>query len=131
MAHKETGQVQDLLEMSTKYRDTIASDLEALVTEASEGEFAALISFAIAFPEGFMALVDTYDVKRYRDRVFSSNISLFRLPFTINTWIMIFFFIIIVYFLNTSRLIEQKAECVAGAEGTAAAAAAATTATVI
>ncbi|XP_043283868.1 nicotinate phosphoribosyltransferase isoform X4 [Venturia canescens] len=64
MAHKETGEVHDLLQMSTKYRDAIASDLEALVTEASEGEFAALISFAIAFPEGFMALVDTYDVKR-------------------------------------------------------------------
>ncbi|XP_043283866.1 nicotinate phosphoribosyltransferase isoform X2 [Venturia canescens] len=66
MAHKETGEVHDLLQMSTKYRDAIASDLEALVTEASEGEFAALISFAIAFPEGFMALVDTYDVKSTR-----------------------------------------------------------------
>lgn len=33
--------------------------------EASEGELAAMVSYAIAFPDGFMALVDTYDVKRY------------------------------------------------------------------
>lgn len=33
--------------------------------ESSEGELAAMVSFAIAFPDGFMALVDTYDVKRY------------------------------------------------------------------
>ncbi|XP_012284630.1 nicotinate phosphoribosyltransferase isoform X3 [Orussus abietinus] len=64
LAHKQTGQLQDLLALSCKYRDAIASDLEALVSEASDGELAALISFAIAFPDGFMALVDTYDVKR-------------------------------------------------------------------
>ncbi|XP_012284628.1 nicotinate phosphoribosyltransferase isoform X2 [Orussus abietinus] len=63
LAHKQTGQLQDLLALSCKYRDAIASDLEALVSEASDGELAALISFAIAFPDGFMALVDTYDVK--------------------------------------------------------------------
>lgn len=65
LAHKDTGELHDLLQLSTKYRDAIASDLGALITEASDGEFAALISFAIAFPDGFMALVDTYDVKRY------------------------------------------------------------------
>lgn len=63
--HKQTGQTYDLLALAYTYRDSIASELGALVSEASDGELAALISFAIAFPEGFMALVDTYDVKRY------------------------------------------------------------------
>ncbi|XP_015587168.1 nicotinate phosphoribosyltransferase isoform X2 [Cephus cinctus] len=63
LAHKQTGQVHDLLALSSTYRESIASDLGALVSEASDGELAALISFAIAFPDGFMALVDTYDVK--------------------------------------------------------------------
>ncbi|XP_033209335.1 nicotinate phosphoribosyltransferase isoform X2 [Belonocnema kinseyi] len=63
LAHKETGQVKDLLSLSCKYRENIATDLGALVLEASDGELTALVSYAIAFPDGFMALVDTYDVK--------------------------------------------------------------------
>ncbi|XP_051162849.1 nicotinate phosphoribosyltransferase isoform X5 [Leptopilina boulardi] len=63
LAHKETGQMKDLLAASCKYRKNIAADLEALELEASDGELAALVSYAIAFPDGFMALVDTYDVK--------------------------------------------------------------------
>ncbi|XP_074110299.1 nicotinate phosphoribosyltransferase isoform X2 [Cotesia typhae] len=64
LLHKETGEEFDLLKLSCKYRQQIASDLGALVMEASDSELAALVSFAIAFPGGFMALVDTYDVKR-------------------------------------------------------------------
>lgn len=30
-----------------------------------EGELAAFISYALAFPDGFLALIDTYDVIRY------------------------------------------------------------------
>ncbi|XP_074110297.1 nicotinate phosphoribosyltransferase isoform X1 [Cotesia typhae] len=63
LLHKETGEEFDLLKLSCKYRQQIASDLGALVMEASDSELAALVSFAIAFPGGFMALVDTYDVK--------------------------------------------------------------------
>lgn len=65
MAHKETGEVYDLLELAYKHRDSIAADVGTLVSEASSGELAALISYAIAFPQRFVALVDTYDVKRY------------------------------------------------------------------
>lgn len=65
LAHKQTGKVYDLLELASKYRDAIAGDLGSIVSEASSGELAALISYAIAFPERFTALVDTYDVKRY------------------------------------------------------------------
>ncbi|XP_035740576.1 nicotinate phosphoribosyltransferase-like isoform X3 [Vespa mandarinia] len=64
LAHKQTGKVYDLLELASKYRDAIAGDLGSIVSEASSGELAALISYAIAFPERFTALVDTYDVKR-------------------------------------------------------------------
>ncbi|KAF7385799.1 hypothetical protein HZH66_011641 [Vespula vulgaris] len=64
LAHKQTGEVFDLLELASKYRDAIADDIGGIVSEASDGELAALISYAIAFPERFTALVDTYDVKR-------------------------------------------------------------------
>ncbi|XP_003706834.1 nicotinate phosphoribosyltransferase isoform X2 [Megachile rotundata] len=64
LTHKETGKVYDLLELAYKHRDAIAADVGTLVSEASSGELAALISYAIAFPQRFVALVDTYDVKR-------------------------------------------------------------------
>ncbi|XP_076685652.1 nicotinate phosphoribosyltransferase isoform X2 [Andrena cerasifolii] len=64
LAHKETGEVYDLLDLACKHRDSIAVDVGTLVSEASSGELAALISYAIAFPQRFVALVDTYDVKR-------------------------------------------------------------------
>ena len=63
LAHKETGEVYDLLDLACKHRDSIAVDVGTLVSEASSGELAALISYAIAFPQRFVALVDTYDVK--------------------------------------------------------------------
>lgn len=65
LPHKQTGDVLDLLELACKHRETIADDLGALASQASGGELAALISYAVAFPERFTALVDTYDVKRY------------------------------------------------------------------
>ncbi|XP_020277585.1 nicotinate phosphoribosyltransferase isoform X2 [Pseudomyrmex gracilis] len=63
LEHKETGDALDLLELAFKHRETIADDLGALASQASSGELAALISYAVAFPERFAALVDTYDVK--------------------------------------------------------------------
>uniref|UniRef100_A0A8D8VF42 Nicotinate phosphoribosyltransferase n=1 Tax=Cacopsylla melanoneura TaxID=428564 RepID=A0A8D8VF42_9HEMI len=59
-----SGQDADLLALSITWRNKIAPILDVLTDEASDGELAALISYAIAFPDGFMALVDTYDVKR-------------------------------------------------------------------
>ncbi|KAK9298405.1 hypothetical protein QLX08_008206 [Tetragonisca angustula] len=63
LTHKETGQVCNLLELACKHRNSVAADVGTLVSEASNGELAALISYAIAFPQRFVALVDTYDVK--------------------------------------------------------------------
>lgn len=55
----------DLLENAVTHRQSLASVLDVSTEESSEGELAAMVSYAIAFPDGFMALVDTYDVKRY------------------------------------------------------------------
>jgi nicotinate phosphoribosyltransferase len=49
------GQVHDLVAMTMEVR----KDLGFMHT--NEGEFAAFIAYAQAFPRGFMALVDTYD----------------------------------------------------------------------
>ncbi|TRY72247.1 hypothetical protein TCAL_17418 [Tigriopus californicus] len=46
------------------WRTKLASHLKILKEEAHDGELAAFASYAIAFPDGFMALVDTYDVSR-------------------------------------------------------------------
>lgn len=53
------------MELSIGHRKELSQVLEISTDESSEGELAAMVSFAIAFPDGFMALVDTYDVKRY------------------------------------------------------------------
>ena len=59
------GLSRDLLELAIDQRSRLSSVLDISTEESSEGELAAMVSFAIAFPDGFMALVDTYDVKRY------------------------------------------------------------------
>ncbi|XP_062706653.1 nicotinate phosphoribosyltransferase isoform X1 [Aedes albopictus] len=63
LAHKETGDKRDLLELAIDHRVQLSKLLDISTEESSEGELAAMVSFAIAFPDGFMALVDTYDVK--------------------------------------------------------------------
>ena len=46
------------------WRETMAKDLGIMVGEANQGELAAYISYAAAFPSSFTALLDTYDVIR-------------------------------------------------------------------
>lgn len=60
----QSGNVRNLLELAIGHRQQISRLLEVLPEESNDGELAAMVSFAIAFPDGFMALVDTYDVKR-------------------------------------------------------------------
>ena len=47
-----------------EWRKKLADYLRILVSEANDGELAAFVSYAVAFPSGFLALVDTYDVNR-------------------------------------------------------------------
>lgn len=58
------GVVKNLLDLAVGYRQQLSRILEVSTDESSDGELAAMVSFAIAFPDGFMVLVDTYDVKR-------------------------------------------------------------------
>lgn len=62
LQHKETGEEMNLKDKSLAWRELLSEELNILQSEASDGELAAYISFAIAFPSGFVALVDTYDV---------------------------------------------------------------------
>ncbi|XP_022821550.1 nicotinate phosphoribosyltransferase isoform X1 [Spodoptera litura] len=63
--HAETQNSCNLLELSIEWRKRVSAVIDISPEEASDGELAALISYALAFPSGFLALVDTYDVKRY------------------------------------------------------------------
>ena len=65
MKHKDTCKEANFKEITLSWRSKLAEKLSILQSEASDGELAALISFAQAFPEGFVALVDTYDVLKY------------------------------------------------------------------
>ncbi|XP_070495677.1 nicotinate phosphoribosyltransferase isoform X2 [Chironomus tepperi] len=64
LPHNHSGITADLLELSIEHRKNLANVLHISTAESNDGELAAMVSFAIAFPNGFMALVDTYDVKR-------------------------------------------------------------------
>ncbi|XP_022116605.2 nicotinate phosphoribosyltransferase isoform X2 [Pieris rapae] len=64
LQHAETQEQCNLLEKALDWRNRLSLILDASPEEASDGELAALISYALAFPSGFLALVDTYDVKR-------------------------------------------------------------------
>lgn len=59
-----SGKTADIVELSLKWLDTISSHLDFIVEETNKGELAAFIAYAISFPEGFLVLVDTYDVLR-------------------------------------------------------------------
>ncbi|XP_063548349.1 nicotinate phosphoribosyltransferase isoform X1 [Cydia strobilella] len=65
LRHADSDKQCNLLDLATEWRKRVSPIMDVSTEEASDGELAALISYALAFPSGFLALVDTYDVKRY------------------------------------------------------------------
>lgn len=61
---KSGGPPVDFFAICKTWREKLTPLLHIMLSEANDGEFAAFISFAIAFPEQLLALVDTYDVKK-------------------------------------------------------------------
>lgn len=54
----------DFFQLCYKWRRELSEMFKVIEDEASDGELAAFISYAVAFPNNFLALVDTYDVLR-------------------------------------------------------------------
>lgn len=55
---------EDFVSVCESWRKELGQTLNILVSESNDGELAAFISYALAFPQGFLALIDTYDVIR-------------------------------------------------------------------
>ena len=62
---RDGGEPVDVLELSLSWREKLALMFNVLPEEASAGELAAFLSFAMAYPNGFLALIDTYEVYRF------------------------------------------------------------------
>ena len=60
----ESNVETEFFEKCCQWRKDVSSHLKLLSSEASDGELAAFASYAVAFPDGFLALVDTYDVNK-------------------------------------------------------------------
>lgn len=54
----------DFKEVCKMYHAELSSLLNILQEEASDGELASFIAYAISFPDTFLALIDTYDVRK-------------------------------------------------------------------
>lgn len=64
LTDRNTGEMIDLLKLTSEWRSKISRLLNCSEEEASDGELTAFTSFAISFPNTFVALIDTYDVAK-------------------------------------------------------------------
>ncbi|XP_066138660.1 nicotinate phosphoribosyltransferase-like [Euwallacea fornicatus] len=62
LSPKTDGCPKNLLDLAISFRKKLVSLFNVLLSEVNDGELAAFVSFGIALPDSFMALVDTYDV---------------------------------------------------------------------
>lgn len=58
----EDKQTKPFADLCLKYLHELGHSLSFIPEETNKGELAAFVSYAIAFPTNFLALVDTYDV---------------------------------------------------------------------
>lgn len=64
LVKKGTNESVDLLELTCKWLKEVVPQFKGASCATNKGELAAFISYAIAFPDIFSALVDTYDVEK-------------------------------------------------------------------
>lgn len=65
LRHKETGEEEDFIQLCESYRRDISTSIPHVnESQANDGELAAFIAYALSFPDGFLALIDTYDVSK-------------------------------------------------------------------
>ena len=64
LCDRTTLESRPFADLCLKYLDELATIFKFIPDETNKGELAAFISYAIAFPTNFLALVDTYDVLR-------------------------------------------------------------------
>jgi nicotinate phosphoribosyltransferase len=57
-----SGESRPFAQLSLQYLNKLGQILGIIPEETNKGELAAFISYAIAFPTCFLALVDTYDI---------------------------------------------------------------------
>lgn len=59
---KRTNENIDFYQVALKFKSKLSKPLNVLCSESSESELIAFVAYAVAFPDSFMALVDTYDM---------------------------------------------------------------------
>ncbi|KAK7092048.1 nicotinate phosphoribosyltransferase-like [Littorina saxatilis] len=64
LKRKEGSEEVDFVDLCLKWQTQLASDMSFLADQVGEGELAAFIAYAQAFPDNMLALIDTYDVLR-------------------------------------------------------------------
>ena len=64
LVQKGTDQEKNFVEICVNYREHLASHFGIILSQVNDGEFASFIGYAMASPNSFLALVDTYDVLR-------------------------------------------------------------------
>jgi len=62
LCDRVTGESRPFAKLCLQYLNEVGLLMKILPDETNRGELAAFISYAIAFPTNFLALVDTYDV---------------------------------------------------------------------
>lgn len=62
---KITNELVDIVTIAENYMIEVCEYLTINKYECNKGELAAFVSYSIAYPDDFLALVDTYNVLQY------------------------------------------------------------------
>jgi nicotinate phosphoribosyltransferase len=65
LRHKGTGEEVNFSHLCQSFRREIGEKIPHVIeSQANDGELAAFIAYAVSFPSGFLALIDTYDTSK-------------------------------------------------------------------